>query len=138
LIKQAYSSGQRSSLRAALRAMARSADSRWAELITPKLQDPEPDIRLEAVQAAGELDMREASDELVDLLEDVDDRIRKAAVWSLSQVGGSIAAAALEQLQETASDSEAELIQDALDNLAFEDEARELFTLNFNDEDSAA
>ncbi|MGH2621308.1 MAG: HEAT repeat domain-containing protein [Anaerolineales bacterium] len=138
LVEQAYASGQGSSLRAALRAMARSADSRWAELVLPKLQDPEPDIRLEAVQAAGELDMRQASDELVDLLEDVDDRIRKAAIRSLSQVGGSIATAALEQLQESASDSEAELIQDALENLAFEDEARDLFTLDFNDEDSSA
>ena len=138
LIEQAYASGQGSSLRASLRAMARSADSRWAALVMPKLQDPEPDIRLEAVQATGELDMRQASDELVDLLGDVDDRIRKAAIWSLSQVGGSVATAALEQLQESSSESEAELIQDALDNLAFEDEARDLFILDFNDEDSAA
>ena len=137
LIEQAYASGQGSSLRAALRAMARSADSRWAAFVMPKLQDPEPEIRLEAVQAAGELDLREASDELVDLLEDVDERIQKAAIWSLSQVGGSIATAALEQLQESASDSSAELIQDALDNLAFEDEARDLFTLNLDDEESA-
>ncbi len=138
LIEKAYASGRGSSLRAALRAMARSADSRWADLVMPKLNDPEPDIRLEAVQAAGELDLRQVSDELVDLLDDVDERIRKAAIWSLSQVGGSVASAALEQLKENASNSEAELIQDALDNLAFEDEARELLTLDFGDEDSAA
>jgi HEAT repeat protein len=138
LIEQAYSSGEGSSLRAALRAMSRSADSRWAHLVMAKLQDPEPGTRFEAAQAAGELDLREASEELVDLLEDVDDRIRKAAIWSLSQVGGSIAIAALEQLQESASESEAQLIQDALDNLEFEDGARELFRLNFDDEDSAA
>ena len=138
LIEMAYSSGEGSSLRAALRAMSRSADSHWAPLVVAKLQDPEPGTRFEAVQAAGELDIREASEELVDLLEDVDDRIRKAAIWSLSQVGGSIAIAALEQLQESASESEAQLIQDALDNLEFEDGARELFRLNFDDEDSAA
>ena len=138
LIEMAYSSGEGSSLRAALRAMSRSADSHWAPLVIAKLQDPEPGTRFEAVQAAGELDIREASEELVDLLEDVDDRIRKAAIWSLSQVGGSIAIAALEQLQENASESEAQLIQDALDNLEFEDGARELFRLNFDDEDSAA
>jgi len=138
LIEMAYSSGESSSLRAALRAMSRSADSRWAPLVMAKLQDPEPGARFEAVQAAGELDIREASEELVDLLEDVDDRIRKAAIWSLSQVGGSIAIAALEQLQESASESEAQLIQDALDNLEFEDGARELFRLNFDDEDPAA
>jgi HEAT repeat protein len=103
-----------------------------------KLQDPEPDIRFEAVQAAGELGIREASEELVDLLEDVDDRIAKAAIWSLSQVGGSIATAALEQLQESASESDAQLIQDALDNMEFEDGARDIFMLNFDDEDSAA
>lgn len=138
LIKQAYSSGKDSSLRAALRAMSRSSDSRWAPLVLAKLQDPEPGTRLEAVQAAGELDIREASEMLVDLLEDVDDRIRKAAIWSLSQVGGSIATATLEQLQESASDSEAQLIQDALDNLEFEDGVRDIFRLNFDDEDSAA
>jgi len=138
LIELAYASGQVSSLRAALRAMARSADSHWADLVMPKLQNPVPDIRLEAVQAAGELDMRQASDELVDLLEDVDDRIRKAAIWSLSQVGGPLASGTLERLQETASETEAELIQDALENLAFEDEARDLFTLDFNDEDPLA
>jgi HEAT repeat protein len=138
LIEQAYSSGEGSSLRAALRAMSRSADSRWAALVMAKLQDPEPDTRFVAVQAAGELDIREASEELVDLLEDVDDRIRRAAIWSLSQVGGSIATATLEQLQESASDSEAQLIQDAIDNLEFEDGARDIFRLNFDDEDSAA
>jgi HEAT repeat protein len=138
LIEQAYSSGEGSSLRAALRAMSRSADSRWAPLVMAKLQDPEPDTRFVAVQAAGELDIREASEELVDLLEDVDDRIRRAAIWSLSQVGGSIATATLEQLQESASDSEAQLIQDAIDNLEFEDGARDIFRLNFDDEDSAA
>ena len=138
LIEMAYSSGEGSSLRAALRAMSRSADSHWAPLVIAKLQDPEPGTRFEAVQAAGELDIRDASEELVELLEDVDDRIRKAAIWSLSQVGGSIAIAALEQLQERASESEAQLIQDALDNLEFEDGARELFRLNFDDEDPAA
>jgi len=138
LIEMAYSSGEGSSLRAALRAMSRSADSHWAPLVIAKLQDPEPGTRFEAVQAAGELDIRDASEELVELLEDVDDRIRKAAIWSLSQVGGSIAIAALEQLQERASESEAQLVQDALDNLEFEDGARELFRLNFDDEDSAA
>ncbi len=138
LIEQAYAAGQGSRLRAALRAMSRSADSRWAPLVMAKLQDPEPDIRLQAVQAAGELDMRQASDELVDLLEDVDERVRVAAIWSLSQVGGSIATTALEQLQENASDSEAQLIQDALDNLTFEDGARDFFMLDFDDENSAA
>lgn len=138
LIEQAYSSGQDSSVRAALQAMSRSADSRWASSVMAKLQDPEPDVRFEAVQAAGELGLREASEELVDLLEDVDDRIRKAAIWSLSQVGGSVATAALEQLQEGASESDAQLIQDALDNLEFEDGARDIFMLNFDDEDSAA
>lgn len=138
LIETAYSSGDSSSVRAALRAMSRSADARWAALVMAKLQDPEPDTRFEAVQAAGELDIREASEELIDLLEDVDDRIRKAAIWSLSQVGGSIATAALEQLQESASESEAQLIQDAIDSLEFDDGAREIFRLNFDDEDSVA
>ncbi len=73
LIVSAYQSGDEASMRTALRAMGRSADDIWAPNVLAQLHHPAPSIRLEAVQAAGELSMREAVGEILDLLEDVKD-----------------------------------------------------------------
>ena len=138
LIEQAYSSSLESTLRSALQAMARSANSRWEPQVMAKLYDPAPDIRLEAVQAAGELGLRQAAPDLVDLLDDVDDRVLRAAIRSLGQVGGPLASEALAKLQNSVTGEEVELVQDALDNLAFEDGARDLFTFDLDDAEDPA
>lgn len=127
LIEQAYESGSETQLRAALRAMARSAHPRWIEHVRNRLNHPSPQVRLEAVQAAGEVEARQAVPELVELIDDVDDQVRRAAIWSLGQLGGPAAAEALDRLMESAQDeAETELVQDALDNMDFIQSTRDL------------
>ena len=58
--------------------------------------------------------------------------IRRAAIWALSQVGGPLASDALRQLAESPGNDEPELIDRAIDNLAFESGARELLLLDFD------
>lgn len=127
LIEQAYESGSESELRAALRAMAHSAHPRWIEHVLKRLNHPSPQVRLEAVQAAGEVEARQAVPELVELIDDVDDGVRRAAIWSIGQLGGPLAAEALGGLMESAEDeAEIELVQDALDNMDFVQSTRDL------------
>ncbi len=112
---------------AALRAMARSANPIWEESVLPRLNDPSPRIRLEAARAAGDIGLREAVPDLVDLLDDVDEGVRRAAIWALSQIGGAKSAAALSAIEEQdLEESEIELLHDAIDNLAFLEGARDL------------
>lgn len=133
LIEAAYRSGSEARLRAALRAMARSASLQWAEHVQTRLNHPSPDVRLEAVVAAGEIEARHVVQELIELIEDVDLRVRKAAIWSLGQLGGKLAADTLASLIETVEDeAEQALIEDALDNLDFIESTRELLRSETN------
>ena len=134
LIEEAYAARSEGRLTSALRAMAHSANPDWGENVMSRLHDPSPKIRLEAARAAGEIDLREGIPDLIELLEDVDETVRRAAVWSLSQIGGSRATEALNSMAEGDLDeSEMELLRDAIDNLAFVDGARDLHTFELDD-----
>ena len=79
-----------------------------------------PKIRVEAIRAAGELGIVEARPHLLAALETDEPEIRLAAVWSLSQIGGEMLQQVFETLlDETEDDTEAEFIEEALDNLIF-------------------
>jgi HEAT repeat protein len=120
LIQQAYDSGQDGHMSASLRAMGRSANEDWAPQVMAELYHPGPRVRQEAAHAAGELALQKVARELIYLLEDVDQQVRREAIWALGQVGGRLAVAALEALSESTDDpGEAQIIEDALDNLAF-------------------
>jgi HEAT repeat protein len=138
LISQAYESARESDIAAALRAMSRSADSRWEPHVLSKLQDPLPTLRLAAVQAAGELELRAATPDLIELLQDVKSEVRRAAIWSLGQIGGEAAAEALNELHEKSDDlEESSLLEDALDNLAFTNGTRDMLIFNIEDRNDA-
>ena len=103
-----------------MKAISRSADSSWKSLILDHLHNTHPEIRLEAVRAAGELEIREARSDLIELLEDVDRQVHLAAIWSLAQIGGDNIQELLTQIQsETGDIEETDLIEDALDLLEF-------------------
>ena len=73
---------------------------------------------------------------MLELLEDDDSEVRLAAAWSLSQIGGREAADALEGLLERSDDEdEIDLIENALENLAFTEELGELNLLDFATDD---
>jgi HEAT repeat protein len=129
IIESAYYSGNNDWIASALFAMGRSAHEGWAPLVMEMLENDASELRFESARAAGELEMSEAVPRLVDLLNDEDEDIRSAAIWSLSQIGGEGVREILESMyEETEDDEEAELIETALDNLAFTEDMQ-LFSL---------
>jgi HEAT repeat protein len=135
LIEKAYGMKDADWQITALFAMGRSADARWKSQVLARLDDSRPIVRAEAAGAAGELELQEAKKSLLKLLRDDDDDVRAAAIWSLSQIGGDRVAEALEALLENNEDEdEAELIEDALDNLAFTEDMRNFALLDIPDD----
>ncbi len=130
LIEQTYASPDVDWLVTALVAMGRSANPRWNPQVLKMLTHKRPAVRAEAASAAGELEIKAAVPTLLELLEDVDLDVRMASIWALSQVGGEGVRSALESLLEaTEDDDEANQIDNALENLDFTEEMRNLALL---------
>jgi HEAT repeat protein len=129
MIETAYYSGNNDWMASALFAMGRSAHEGWGPLVMDMLENDATDLRFEAARAAGELEISEAVPRLVELLNDEDEEVRSAAIWSLSQIGGEGVREILEGMyEEIEGDDEAEFIETALDNLAFTEDMQ-LFSL---------
>ncbi len=136
LIEEAYSSTDMNWVITSLFAMGRSANSKWNQKVLKMLTHLNPEVRAEAAGAAGELEITAAVPTLLELLEDSDLDVRMASIWSLSQVGGTGVRKALENLLETTEDDEeADQISNALENLDFTDEMRDLALLEIPEED---
>ena len=130
LIRDAYASGDIDWLMTALLAMGRSANSRWNPQVLKMLTHTHPGVRAEAASAAGELEISESVPLLLELLDDADIDVRMASIWALSQVGGEGVREALENLRDNTSlDEEADQIDNALENLDFTEEMRDLALL---------
>ncbi len=137
MIVQAHESGSEPFIVSSLVAIARSANDEWGPRVQEHLNSPAPNIRLAAVRAAGELELMETVPELVELLEDANDEVRRAAIWSLGQLGGDAAKHILGEILESSEDNyEVQLAQDALDNLAFVDGTRDLLMFDFDGPDA--
>ena len=108
----------------AIFAMGRSANDAWAQtIVISNLQNQNVDIQVEAVRAAGELELQIAREEILELFDDegLDLDVFLAAIWSLSQIGG---AGVQEKLDRSADDPDTddetvELIDSAIENLVF-------------------
>ncbi len=123
LIELGFESGEEEWMVSAVLAMGRSLDSRWAPDVMLSMRSELPSVRLAAVTAAGMLELQAARQSLLEMLEDPDqltDPLRRAAIWSLSQIGGEEVGAALEYLlQSTEDEKEIQFLDDALENLEF-------------------
>jgi len=129
LILWAYFSGNTDWLTSALFAMGRSANKSWKNLVLEMLSNDNPEIIAEAIHATGELELLEAASTLLEFLDAEDREVRMAAIWALSQTGGEGVQEALETLYEETEDiEEVELLEAALDSLAFTEDM-ELFAL---------
>ncbi len=138
LIEQAYVSPDTDWLVTALFAMGRSANTRWNPQVLKMLDHKRPPVRAEAAGAAGELEIKAAVPRLIELLEDVDPDVRMASIWALSQIGGEGVRQALEDLlEETEDDDEANQIDNALENLDFTEEMKELTMLEYPEDTDA-
>lgn len=136
LIEDAYDYGDEDMQASALFAMGRSADPRWESQVIESLDDPDSELSKEAIRAAGELKLSEALPTLLNLLLEEESELRMTAAWALSQIGGKEVAEALVALQEQSeNEDEIDLIEDAIENLAFAEELGEPTLLDFSEED---
>jgi HEAT repeat protein len=122
LIRAAYASADTDWVSSSLYAIGRSADNAWEPEVIRMLRYPKANVQLEAVRAAGSLELEKSRRILLDLLEEEaqDSEIRAAVFWSLSQIGGEEVRETLETiLEETEDEEEAGILEDALDNLSF-------------------
>lgn len=107
----------------ALVAMGRSANEIWQPYTMDKLDHSDSKVRLEAIRAAGELVILDAIPALMNTLQDEDAEHRLTAAWSLSEIGGNEARDGIQYLiDQTEDEGELELLETAMDNLAFNEE----------------
>ena len=87
------------------------------------LESPDPEISFEAVRAAGKMEIQAARPRLLrmlQLVEELEDDVRGAVIWSLSEIGGEGVRKKLEALLEKLDDDvEIEYLEEALENLEF-------------------
>ncbi len=121
----------------ALFAMGRSNDERWSEQVLSMLSSENVDVRVAAVDAAGELGLAAARLMLLRLLEEEEDpAVTEAAIWSLSQIGGEDVRIYLESLLDAAEDDDQiAFLEEALDNLAFTEDLAQFDLMAYNPAD---
>jgi HEAT repeat protein len=136
LIRAAYEANTAPWLESALFAMSRSADSSWDPEVLRMLRHPEVKVQVEAIRAAGELELDAARRPLLLLLDDelLDSEVRAATYWSLSKIGGEEVREVLEaRLEETEDEDDEMLLEDALENLDFTEEMHMFEMLDLED-----
>ncbi len=119
VIEDAYNSPDDVMQASAVTAMGRSLDQYWSGMVLLELANPNPRVRLEAVLASGELELRQAVPALVDLLEEPNRAILLATLHALGQIGGPVARQALEMMAESDDEEIAQEAEDALAELQF-------------------
>ncbi len=119
LIQAAYQDPAEKMRISALFAMGRSADRRWNATVTQHLASANPAMRYEAVRACGELAIREALPELIELIQDVDVEIQQTALWAVGQIGGERAHRTLQRYQSSENELWQTAADDALQELEF-------------------
>jgi hypothetical protein len=94
--------------------MGRSCDTRWKEIVLAELESPSTAMRYEAALACGGLMLRAAVPILAQLLDDADQQVRDATIWSLGQIGGDQAKQVLIAAYEEADDDTRVILDEAL------------------------
>ena len=127
LIQKAYESMVKDWLMSALFAMGRSADILWEDQVVTMIRNSDNDIQFEAIRAAGNLELQSARElllEIFDEYEDLEKDTRSATIFSLGQIGGAdVKQRFMKLLEEIDDDDDIELLEDALEYLAFNEGA---------------
>ncbi|NLN70186.1 MAG: HEAT repeat domain-containing protein [Chloroflexi bacterium] len=137
-IRRAYESNDDEWLQSALFAMGRSYDQQWIDLVLHMFEHPDPQVRYEAIRAAGELEAKAARELIFDILEEGtdDEDLYDAALWALSKIGGEGVRELIESaLEDTEDMDETLFLEEALENLTFTEQVGELDLMRFDDED---
>jgi HEAT repeat protein len=112
----------------ALFAMGRSLDNRWDKIVLEHINHPDLSIQIEAIRAAGELELSAANELLFDLLDDEngDSELLYHIYWALSKIGGKGVRERLEQeLEETVDEYLMDVLDMALENLDFTEDSED-------------
>ena len=123
-IREMYRSTKVEEIASALFAMGRSADTRYDKNVVVHLHNPSTLIQLEAVRASGELDIKSVRGDLLEMLDDshLDEEVQYALIWALSQLGGPGVKDKFEEIMDSEIDDDlADFLENAMDNLAFND-----------------
>lgn len=135
LIRYAAAHASEEWLESALFAMGRSANEQWETQVLDHLNHSNPDVRGQAIHAAGELMLGAARARLLKQLDrETDEYLRTELIWALSHIGGEGIEEKFEQLlAKTDDDEEASFLEEALEMLQFTNEASdfELMEVDF-------
>ena len=104
----------------ALFAISRSLDNKWEKVVFEKLSDLDPDIQIEAIKAAGELEIESAKELIIEYMESStpDEELHMQAIWALSKIGGNDIKNIFEDMiDESDDDEKTEILEMAMDNL---------------------
>ncbi|MFN2304776.1 MAG: HEAT repeat domain-containing protein, partial [Anaerolineales bacterium] len=137
-IQTAYDTNDEEWLQSALFAMGRTCNRNWAKSILRMFAHPDPEVRYEAVRAAGELEIVDARESLFDLLEEgtEDDDLYYAAIWSLTKIGGPGVRELIEAaLNEAEDEEEIDFLEEALENLDFTEQVQHFDLMNFDEDE---
>ncbi|MFQ6057463.1 MAG: HEAT repeat domain-containing protein [Anaerolineae bacterium] len=89
IIEDAYQHPDVKMKMSAIFAMGRQANVRWKDIILEELDSPVPELQYEAVRAAGESYLEEATPRLMELaLTEGDKDLQLAAIFALGRTGG--------------------------------------------------
>ena len=106
----------------ALIAISRSANNNWGKVVVEKLTDLDPDIQIEAIKAAGELEIESAKEQIIEFMESStpEEELHIQAILALSKIGGNDIKELFEELIEESDDDEkTDILERAIDNLDF-------------------
>lgn len=116
ILENAYQHPETNVKVSALFGMGRNGHQRWGPYVREALESSIPEIKLEAVRAAGELGLETANDRLMHIASRADDKdLRIEAIWSLGQIGHEAAFPLLEDLQSDPDADIREVAEAALD-----------------------
>lgn len=137
-IRRAYETNDEDWLQSALFAMGRSLNSVWTEQVLAMFDHPDNMVRVEAVRAAGELELDAARDILIDMLEEGidDEELYYTVIWSLSKIGGEGVRSLIEiAISEAEDDDEVFYLEEALENLDFTEQVDRFDLMNLEEDD---
>ena len=103
----------------ALLAISRSANNIWGKVVLEKLSDLDPDIQIEAIKAAGALQIESAKEQIIEIMDSSspDEELHTQAIWALSKIGGNDIKDLFEKMIEESDDEEEiDILEMAMDN----------------------
>jgi len=119
VIEAAYNHPDRRMKISAIFAMGRNGHRKWRSIILRELENTDYEIRYEAVRAAGEAYVEEATPLLAEIAQFEEDKdLRMEAIWALGKTGGEEAESVLLEIVTTDPDKDIrEVAEAALEEL---------------------